>query len=178
MSSQSRQRGNNPAESESRTITSRGLKFQDWSVVGTRTFTPDDLNEVVGSFVMDQDADTLWTRITLLSPATPWPWSYGILGFKTSNGYELGSVKAYPEVDSEVFKLGVGRPPSERSGLLTFEPRSFNLAWIRNGYPMSLKFECASGTTGGGSDLGGVVNSFVRSSDGSGLQLVQVDFSN
>ena len=177
MSSQSRQRGSDSAYRPNSSGKPPSLRFTDWSVVGTRTFTPDDLNEVVGSFVMDQDADTLWTRITLLSPATPWPWSYGILGFKTSNGYELGSVKAYPEVESEVFKLGVGRPPYERSGVLTFEPRSFNLAWIRNGYPMSLKFECASGTTSGGSAVDRVVNSFVRSSDGSGLQLVQVDFS-
>ena len=177
MSSQSRQRESGSSSYPAGRDSERGLRFTDWSVVGTRTFTPDDLNEVVGSFVMDQDADTLWTRITLLSPATPWPWSYGILGFKTSNGYELGSVKAYPEVDSEVFRLGVGRPPSERSGLLTFEPRSFNLAWIRNGYPMSLKFECASGVTGGGSGDPVVVNSFVRSTDGTGLQLVQVDFS-
>lgn len=154
-----------------------GLKFQDWSVVGTRTFTPDDLTEVVGSFSMSEGDDTLWTRITLLSPATPWPWSYGILGFKTSNGYELGSVKAYPEVESEVFKLGIGRPPYERTGELTFEPRSFNLAWIRNGYPLTLKFECASGTTSGGSSGFDVVNSFVRASDGSGLPLVQVDFT-
>jgi len=154
-----------------------GLKFQDWSVVGTRTFTPDDLTEVVGSFVMGENDDTLWTRITLLSPAEPWPWSYGILGFRTSNGYELGSIKAYPEVESEVFKLGIGRPPYERTGQLTFEPRSFNLAWIRNGYPMSLKFECASGVTGGGSGDPVVVNSFVSASDGSGLSLVQIDFT-
>lgn len=176
MTSQSRR--SSGAGANPRTDTGRGLRFQDWSVVGTRTFTPDDLNEVVGSFVMGENDDTLWTRITLLSPATPWPWSYGILGFRTSNGYELGSVKAYPEVDSEVFKLGIGRPPYERTGQLTFEPRSFNLAWIRNGYPMSLKFECASGTTGGGSGGIDVVNSFVRASDGSGLSLVQIDFTN
>lgn len=177
MSSQSRKRGRAPRTDGTNSIHSPSLRFTDWSVVGTRTFTPDDLTEVVGSFVMDQDADTLWTRITLLSPAQPWPWSYGILGFKTTSGYELGSVKAYPEVDSEVFKLGIGRPPSERSGILTFEPRSFNLQWIKNGYPLTLKFECSSGVTGGGSGDPVVVNSFVRSTDGSGLQLVQVDFS-
>ena len=175
MSSQSRRRGSAISTRDSSNTPS--VRFQDWSVVGTQTFTPDDLNEVVGPFSMAEGDDTLWTRITLLSPAEPWPWSYGILGFKTTNGYELGSVKAYPEVDSEVFRLGVGRPPSERSGMLTFEPRSFNLAWIKNGYPMSLKFECASGVTGGGSADPLVVNSFVRASDGSGLQLVQVDFS-
>ena len=177
MSSQSRHREPESSANSSGRDSGRGLRFTDWSVVGTRTFTPDDLTEVVGSFVMDQDADTLWTRITLLSPAQPWPWSYGILGFKTTSGYELGSVKAYPEVDSEVFKLGIGRPPSERSGVLTFEPRSFNLAWIKNGYSLTLKFECSSGVTGGGSGDPVVVNSFVRSTDGSGLQLVQVDFS-
>ena len=172
MSSQSR-----PSSASGGSSNGDLVRFQDWSVVGTRTFTPDDLTEVVGSFSMDPLDDTLWTRITLLSPATPWPWSYGILGFKTSNGYELGSVKAYPEVESEVFKLGIGRPPYERTGELTFEPRSFNLAWIRNGYPLTLKFECASGTTGGGSGGIDVVNSFVRASDGSGLPLVQIDFS-
>ena len=175
MSSQSRRSpGSGAASGRDRR---GGLRFQDWSVVGTRTFTPDDLTEVVGSFVMGENDDTLWTRITLLSPAEPWPWSYGILGFRTSNGYELGSIKAYPEAESEVFRLGIGRPPYERTGQLTFEPRSFNLAWIRNGYPLTLKFECASGTTGGGSGGIDVVNSFVRASDGSGLRLVQIDFT-
>jgi len=155
----------------------QSVRFQDWSVVGTRTFTPDDLNEVVGSFVMGENHDTLWTRITLLSPAEPWPWSYGILGFRTSNGYELGSIKAYPEADSEVFRLGIGRPPYERTGQLTFDPRSFNLAWIRKGYPLTLKFECSSGSTAGGSGGIDVVNSFVRATDGSGLRLVQIDFT-
>ena len=126
---------------------------------------------------MGENHDTLWTRITLLSPAEPWPWSYGILGFRTSNGYELGSIKAYPEVDSEVFRLGIGRPPYERAGQLTFEPRSFNLAWVKNGTPLTLKFECASGIATGGSTGFDVVNSFVRASDGTGISLVQVDFS-
>ena len=175
MTSQSRRRG--AASIGAGTSSSQSVRFQDWSVVGTRTFTPDDLTEVVGSFVMGENDDTLWTRITLLSPATPWPWSYGILGFKTTNGYELGSIKAYPEVESEVFRLGIGRPPYERTGELTFEPRSFNLAWIRNGYPLTLKFECASGVTTGGSGDIDVVNSFVRASDGSGLRVVQVDFT-
>ena len=175
MSSQSRRRGT--ASGSSGAGSSSSVRFQDWSSVGTLTFTPDDLTEVVESFGMGENHDTLWTRITLLSPAEPWPWSYGILGFRTSNGYELGSIKAYPEVDSEVFRLGIGRPPYERTGQLTFEPRSFNLAWIRNGYPLTLKFECASGTTAGGSGGIDVVNSFVRASDGSGLRLVQIDFT-
>ena len=128
----------------------------NWSVVGTRTFKPDDLNEVVGSFSMAEGDDTLWVRMTLESPATPWPWSYGILGFLTPQGYELGSVKAYAETASEVFRLGVGRTPSVRDGMLTFAPRGYNLGWIKKGNPFTLKFECASGiTNGGGAQTGG-----------------------
>ena len=59
MSSQSRQRGNNSADRTRSSGNGPDLRFTDWSTVGERTFTPDDLTEVVGSFVMDQDADTL-----------------------------------------------------------------------------------------------------------------------
>ena len=155
------------------------LRFSDWTTVGTKTFTPDDLETVIGPFVMDQDADTLWVRITQLNGLTNSPWSYGILSWKTPNGFELGSVKAYGETESEVFRLGIGRPPSERSGQLTFEPRGFNLGWIKNGYPWQLKFECSSGITGGGgggSSIRGVVSGFVDTSD-NGLPLVRVDFT-
>ena len=158
-------------------LTPRQAAVTDWQPVGYRTFTPDDLTEVVGPYELAEDDDTLWVRITQKSQQRSSPWSYGILSWKSASGFELGSAKAYGETESEVFRLGVGRPPSERSGVLTFEPRSFNLAWVRNGYPMSLKFECASGVTSGGSGLGGVVNSFVRDTDGSGLPLVQLDFS-
>ena len=125
------------------------LRFQDWTTVGTKTFAPDDLETVIGPFVMDQDADTLWVRMTQLNAETNSPWSYGILSWRSPYGHELGSVKAYGETSSQVFRLGVGRPPSERSGVLVFKPRSFNLQWIKNGYPWSLKFEAKSGITSG-----------------------------
>jgi hypothetical protein len=154
------------------------LRFQDWTTVGTRTFSPDDLSEVVGSFSMGEDDDTLWVRITQLNTMPNGPWSYGILSWRTSNGYELGSIKAYGEVESEVFRLGIGRPPYERTGQLVFEPRGFNIGWIQNGYPWSLKFEAASGQTtggGGGTRVSGVINSFVDPAD-NGLSLVRVNF--
>ena len=156
----------------------RNLRFQDWTTVGSKTFSPDDLETVIGPIEMAEDDDTLWVRITQLNTSPNKPWSYGILSWKSSNGFEIGSVKAYGETESEVFRLGVGRPPYDRSGQLTFEPRGFNLGWIQNGYPWSLKFECASGNTsggGGGTGLRGVINGFVDTSD-NGLSLVRVDF--
>ena len=154
-----------------------GLRFQDWTTVGTKTFTPDDLNTVIGSFSMAEGDDTLWVRITQLNAAINSPWSYGILSWKTTNGYELGSTKAYGETESEVFRIGIGRPPYERNGQLTFEPRSFNLSWIKNGYPWTLQFEAASGVTNGGGGQGtrSVISSFVDTAD-NGLSLVRVNF--
>ncbi len=154
------------------------VRFQDWQTVGQKTFQPDDLTEVIGSFVMGPDDDTLWVRITQINSTPNSPWSYGILSWKTSNGFELGSTKAYGETESEVFRLGIGRPPYERSGQLTFEPRGFNLGWIQNGYPWTLKFEASSGITsggGGGQRAGAVINSFVDTGN-TGLSLVRVNF--
>ena len=154
------------------------VRFQDWQTVGEKTFQPNDLSTVIGSFVMGADHDTLWVRITQTNTQPNSPWSYGILSWKTTNGYELGSTKAYGETESEVFRLGIGRPPYERTGELTFEPRGFNLGWIKNGYPWSLKFEAASGITNGGGGstrAGAVINSFVDTAN-NGLSLVRVNF--
>ena len=155
---------------------SRRLKVADWSFIAEKTFTPDDLTEVIGSFSLEEGDDTLWVRLTQLSTSTS-PWSYGILSWRSPEGNELGSVKAYGNIHSEVFRLGVGRAPSVRDGVITFTPRGFNLGWIKNGFPWPLKFEAASGvsTGGGGQTVGAVVNSFVDTAD-NGLSLVRVNF--
>ena len=70
-----------------------------------------------------------------------------IAAFESIEGRSLGSVKAFGTPSGEVVRLGVGLPPLVRDGSLLFEPRSFNLAWIRNGNPWQLNFEVRSGTT-------------------------------
>ena len=121
------------------------IRFVPWSEVGTIEVSPgDDLVEV-GEFELAEGADTLWVRMTNTGTPGPWPWSYGILSFKTDEGQPLGSIKAYNSFDGEVFRLGVGLAPSVRSGVLTFEPRGFNMAWINQDNPWSLKFEAQSG---------------------------------
>lgn len=123
------------------------MKFLGWQTIGELTFTPDDRTTVVGDFSMGPDEDTIWIKVTSLTSPSPWPWSYGILSWETSEGNELGSTKAYSEQVGEVFRLGVGLPPSQRTGRITFEPRSYNLAWIKQGNPWTLRFEAQSGTT-------------------------------
>jgi hypothetical protein len=128
-------------------------RFSGWLDLGEVSFLPTDLERVIGPVTLADGADTLWIKITQMSGPSPWPWSYGVVSFKNTEGRPLGSVKAYSNPDGEVVRLGVGLPPVVRDGSLLFEPRSFNLAWIKKGNPWELKFEVQSGSTapvGGG----------------------------
>ena len=119
----------------------------DWVSLGEKTIGPSDLRVVVGSFSIGENDDTIWLQVTQTSGRDPWPWSFGILAWETSDGRELGSVKAYTESSGEVVRLGVGRKPRQRTGSIVYEPRSFNLGWIKAGNPLSLSFSAASGVT-------------------------------
>ena len=143
--------------------------------VGTHTFVPEDDVVTVGAFTLGENDDTIWVDITQDQVTGPWPWSYGILGFRSAFGYELGTVKAFSKPEGVIQRLGVGRPPLERSGVITFQPRSFNLAWIKNGNPWTLTFTAESGVTAG-TGVGVVSNSFVNATDGNGLPLTRITF--
>ena len=132
-----------------------------FSLVGTHVFTPNDTQVIIGSVSLEPGDDTIWVRITQNQAPGPWPWSYGILGWRSAFGYELGTTKAFAEPQGAVQRLGVGLQPVERSGVLTFEPRSFNLAWIKKGNPWTLTFEAQTGVqvaAGGGSVSFGVTS--------------------
>ena len=127
----------------------------DWSSLGEITVRPGDKAIVVGSFTIETGDDTIWIDVQSLSPEYPWPWSYGIISWQTSFGREFGSAKAYTERAGEVVPIGVGRQPRSRIGSIIYEPRSFNLAWVKKGNPLSLSFSVASGvrsvvSSGGG----------------------------
>ena len=130
----------------------------DFVSLGQITVTANDLSVVVGSFSIEEGDDTIWLDIQRTSPSGPWPFSYGIVSWQTAFGLELGSAKAYTSDSGEVYQLGVGRTPRSRTGSIIYEPRSFNLAWVRNGNPLSLAFSVASGKTTGADSLsdGGV----------------------
>lgn len=150
----------------------------DFTLVGERTFQADDLDEVIGSFSLAEGHDTLWIRITQMDGAINPPFSFGVLGWRSSNGYELGTIKAWGKNEPAIYRLGVGRAPSDRNGSIIFNPRGFNLGWIKSGKPWTLRFSAASGKTAGvpAQTAGAVINSFVDTSD-NGLSLVRVDFS-
>ena len=122
--------------------------------LGEITIGPNDLRVVVGSFSLQEGDDTLWIEVQRRNPDGPWPWSYGILSWESDFGLELGSIKAYTAVSGEVFRLGVGRAPRERGGILVYEPRSYNLGWIKKGNSLTLSFSATSGVTAGASTGG------------------------
>lgn len=104
----------------------------------------------VGSVTLGPGADTLWVKVTQQNGQSPWPWGFGLLSFVTAQGRELGTAKIYGNTDGEVFRLGIGLPPVERTGILVFRPRSYSLAWLRAGNATwTLAFEARSGTTAG-----------------------------
>ena len=144
------------------------------------TVYPDTNSPVdIGEFVLGAEDDTIWVKVTSAPQSgCPWPWSYGLLTWISDNGRELGTVKINGVCEGEVFRLGVGRTPSVRTGRLSFTPRSYNLAWVKLGHPWTLTFEAVGGVTNGGGgsqSVGAVVNSFVDIAD-NGLSLVRVNF--
>ena len=151
-----------------------------WASVGSVNVGPQDREVVVGPFTMQPEDDTIWFRVTQTSPDQKWNYSYGLLTWKTSFGQELGTRKVYGDTDSEVFTLGVGLAPLERTGSVLFAPRAYNRQWISIADPpsWSLTFEAQSGKTGvpgGTQGIGAVVSSFVDTAN-NGLSLVRVNF--
>ena len=118
----------------------------------TITVRPNDIYPIdVGGAVMEEGDDTMWIKVTSLptEDGCNWPWSYGLLTWKTEEGRELGTVKVNGVCEGEVFRLGVGRPPSLRTGRLYFEPRSYNTKWVELGHPWTLTFSYATGNSSG-----------------------------
>ena len=150
-----------------------------WSDVGSIGVTPKDKDVLVGEFTLGEEHDTLFLRVTQTSPGNVWNYSFGLLTWRSTFGQELGTAKVYGSTTGECYQLGIGLPPVVRTGSLTFEPRGFNLAWVKRGNPWTLNFQVQSGSfPQGGVASGAVSNGFVSSNDGTGLQLVQVTFPN
>lgn len=141
-----------------------------WQAVGTHIFLPTDRSVEVGTFNLDPGQDTIWLRITQLNDPAEWPFSYGIVSWRSAFGLELGSTKAYSSKLGEVFRLGVGLPPSDRAGSIWFEPRGFNLGWLKAGFPWELSFEAQSSETAPITGSG-VTGSFVDARTGNGVLL-------
>lgn len=115
--------------------------------LGDITVGPNSGEVAVGSFSLAEGDDTIWFEVQRTSPDQGWPWSYGILSWRTAFGAELGSIKAYAAKAGERYRLSVGLPPRALTGTVYYEPRGFNLAWIQAGYVLSLSFAAEAGSS-------------------------------
>jgi hypothetical protein len=144
--------------------------------VGSISVGPTDLRVVIGEVLIPPGHDTLWTRVVQSGGESPWPLGFGLLSWQSQAGRELGTAKVFGHHEGEVFRLGVGLSPVERRGSLVFEPRHYNLRWIKGtGERWNLAFEASSGATGGGGGAGTYAGGFVNTA-GAGLELARVVF--
>ena len=148
---------------------------QDFTLVGDATVTPESDLITVGAFSLGAGEDTLWVEVQQLSSDGPWPFSYGILGWRTSVGYELGTQKVWPQPTVTPYKLSIGLAPTSQEGELVFSPRAYNLRWIQTGTPWALRFFARSGQSASQA-ASAIASTFVSSSDGRSLRTVQIDF--
>lgn len=123
-------------------------RFQQWRNETTVTVTPSTPDPVVITDIdLGPEHDTLWVHVTSspLPNGCPFPWAYALLTWVSSEGRELGTAKVYGACEGEVFRLGVGRSPSQRTGSVRLYPRSYNLAWVNLGHPWELTFKFQTG---------------------------------
>lgn len=117
-----------------------------YQTVGSISVGPADLRVVVGQVTLPADHDTLWVRVIQQGGESPWPMSFGLLSWQTLEGRELGTAKVFGHHEGETYRLGGGLPPVERTGSLVFEPRHYNLRWVKGtGEIWNLAFEAQSG---------------------------------
>ena len=122
--------------------------------VHTITYNTDHLD--IGEVTLNSGDDTLWVEVRQVEPVTPWPFSFGLLYFESTDGRTLGTVKAYGHTEGEIYRLGIGRPPVVRTGRLRFFSRHYNNQWVRAVEPpqWSLQFRYETGQTSGGGSGG------------------------
>jgi hypothetical protein len=110
-----------------------------WVRVGSVTVRPETGQVVVGAIeVPPQDGIEIMVRQT--SPVQGFKFAYGLVSFRSVLGLELGTIKVWAGPEWQSYKLGAGLSALYRTGALLFEPRSYNLRWVKAGFPWALEF--------------------------------------
>ncbi len=109
-----------------------------WQLVGRVTVGPFDDSVVVGPIEVPT-AGGFEFSVRQVEP-TPFKWGNGLVSFVSSQGRELGTEQVWPKLQRESYYLGDNLTVLENSGVLIFEPRLWNLRWVRAGFPLVLEF--------------------------------------
>ena len=107
-----------------------------WNLIGSAQIGP-DLERVTVGQVQAPEVGGLIVKVGALTSA-PFQFGYCLLSYVSSYGRELGTVRVWPRQELEVYHLGEGLRVRDRFGSLVLEPRTWNLRWIKAGFPLSI----------------------------------------
>jgi hypothetical protein len=116
-----------------------------WTRIGTVTVSPETELAVIGPVTVPQ-VGGVEVSVRQISPAGPFRFAYGLLSFESGNGRDLGTVKVWATEQHTSYRLGDGLSTQDPDGRLVFEPRSYNLRWVKAGWPWTLEFLADVGT--------------------------------
>ena len=108
-----------------------------WQLIGSASVNPTTKEVVLGSIEVPTFGG-VQVKVRQLSP-TPFEWGYGLLSYRSRNGLEMGTIKVWPRREFTNYLLGAGLTVSDNTGVLIFEPRAFNLRWVRAGFSLTVE---------------------------------------
>lgn len=108
-----------------------------WQLVGAVTISPDTEEAVVGPIEVPTYGG-VEVKLRQTAP-TPFRWGYGLLSYRSTNGLELGTIKVWPRLEFSNYLLGEGLTVVANSGALVFEPRTWNLRWVKAGFSLTVE---------------------------------------
>lgn len=109
-----------------------------WQRIGTIDVQPFDEAVTVGP-VEVPIAGGFEFSVRQVEP-TPFRWGNGLVTYVSSQGRELGTVQVWPKEERESYYIGQNLTVLDNTGVLVFEPRLWNVRWIRAGFPLVLEF--------------------------------------
>jgi hypothetical protein len=100
-----------------------------WRQIGSATLTAISDRARIGYIkAPPQGGVEVWVRQT--SGGSNFRMGYCLLYMENEWGRELGTVKVWPKVAGEAYRLGEGLSSVVGGGILWLEPRSYNLRWL------------------------------------------------
>jgi hypothetical protein len=109
-----------------------------WQLVGRVTVGPSDDSVTIGPIEVPV-AGGFEFKVGQVEP-TPFLWGNGLVSYISSQGRELGTVQVWPKMERESYYMGANLTVIDNTGVLVFEPRLWNLRWVRAGFPLVLEF--------------------------------------
>jgi hypothetical protein len=100
-----------------------------WRQIGSATLTATSDRARIGYVkTPPQGGIEVWVRQTSGGPN--FRLGYCLLYLENQWGRELGTVKVWPKLSGEAYRLGAGLSSMVGGGVLWLEPRSYNLRWL------------------------------------------------